>query len=196
MSPLLLGVEEEGQSRVSSPSVECISHNGLGIRERNYLGLSDFCSVDSSGVPDDNGNNLNLKATELRLGLPGSQSPERETEHCFLNSGKLDEKTLFPLLPSKDGICSSSQRSVVTGNKRGFSEVKGTIYTEKKWVGSGAVPDSQFLQPVSHGKYSVAQASVKKDGPANEIQEQPCTSNGTKVNRTDISNNSSAPTAK
>ncbi|XP_052478665.1 auxin-responsive protein IAA9 isoform X1 [Gossypium raimondii] len=195
MSPLLLGVEEEGQTRVSSPSVECISQNGLGIREWNYLGLSDFCSVDSSGVPDDNGNNLNLKATELRLGLPGSQSPERETELCFLNSGKLDEKTLFPLLPSKDGICSSSQKSVVTGNKRGFSEVKGTIYTEKKWMGSGAVPDSQYLQPVSHGKYSVAQASVKKDGPANEIQEQPCTSNGTKVNRTDISNNSSAPTA-
>ncbi|KAK4774024.1 hypothetical protein SAY87_029043 [Trapa incisa] len=50
---------------------------------------------------------LNLKATELSLGLPGSQSPKRE----------LDERPLFPLLPSMDVI-----KSVISGNKRGFSD--------------------------------------------------------------------------
>ncbi|KAL4289779.1 hypothetical protein GQ457_14G003290 [Hibiscus cannabinus] len=206
MSPPLLGVEE-GQSNVSSPAVDCIPETGLGMKEWNYLGVSDFSSVDSSDVmslSEDNKSNLNLKATELRLGLPGSQSPERVTELRLLSSGKVDEKTLFPLLPSKDGICLSSQKSVVTGNKRGFSdtmdgfsEVKSTMYTEKNWMFHGAGSDSQSPQPPSHGKYSVAQASVKKDGPANAIQDRPCATNGTNLNRTGISNNSSnAPAAK
>ncbi|KAK8556732.1 hypothetical protein V6N12_003127 [Hibiscus sabdariffa] len=207
MSPPLLGVEEEGQSSVSSPAVDCIPQNGLGIKEWNYLGLSDFSSVDSSGVTsssEDSKNNMNLKATELRLGLPGSQSPERKTELCLLNSGKLDEKALFPLLPSKDGSCLPLQKSVVTGNKRGlsdimdgFSEMKGTMYTEKNWMFHGAGMDSQSQQPLSHAKYSVPQASVEKDGPANAIQEQPCATNGANLNRTGISNNSrSAPAVK
>lgn len=130
MTPPLLGGEEEGQSNASlvasSPSIDCISsQNGLGLKERNYLGLSDCSSVDSSTVSslsEESKNNMNFKATELRLGLPGSQSPERETELCLLGSGKLDEKPLFPLLPSKDGIYSSSQKNVVLGNKRGFSD--------------------------------------------------------------------------
>ncbi|XWS41696.1 hypothetical protein CRYUN_Cryun17cG0104900 [Craigia yunnanensis] len=221
MSPPLLGVEEEGQSNVSSPSVDCISQNGLGLKERNYLGLSDCSSVDSSGVsslPEDNKNNLNLKATELRLGLPGSQSPKRETELSLLNSGKLDEKPLFPLLPSKDGICSSLQKSVVSGNKRGFSdtmdgfsEVKGSVFSEKKWMFHGAGSDSESPQPLGHGKYpgnsgvnvmlsarsSGAQASAKKDGPPNVLQEQPRATNGTNLKQTGICNNNrSAPAAK
>ncbi|OMP06546.1 AUX/IAA protein [Corchorus capsularis] len=220
MSPPLLGVEEEGQSNISSPSVDCISQNGLGLKERNYLGLSDCSSVDSSGVslPEENKSKLNLKATELRLGLPGSQSPEREPELCLLNSGKLDEKPLFPLLPSKDGICSSSQKSVVSGNKRGFSdtmdgfsEVKGSVYGEKNWMFHGANSDSESPQAVGHGKYpgnsgvnvmlsarpSVAQASVKKDGPPNALQERPHATTGTNLKQTGISNNnSSAPAAK
>lgn len=143
MSPPLLGGEEEGQSNVSlvasSPSIDCVSQNGSGLKERNYLGLSDCSSVDSSTVSslsEENKNNLNFKATELRLGLPGSQSPEREPELCLLSSGKLDEKPLFPLLPSKDGICLSTQKNLVLGNKRGFSdtmdgfsEVKTSLYT-------------------------------------------------------------------
>ncbi|XVF59155.1 hypothetical protein PTKIN_Ptkin07bG0253200 [Pterospermum kingtungense] len=194
MSPPLLGVEEE-------------QHN--------------CSSVDSSGVsslPEDNKNNLNLKATELRLGLPGSQSPKRETELCLLNSGKLDEKALFPLLPSKDGIISSSQKNVVTGNKRGFSdtmdefsEVKGFVYTEKNWMFHVAASDSESPQAVAHGKIpgnsginvmlssrsSGAQASTKNDGPANVLQEQSRAANGTNLKQTGISNNNSnAPAAK
>ena len=35
---------------------------------------------------------LNLKATELRFGLSGSQSPKRNLELCLLSSAQLDEK--------------------------------------------------------------------------------------------------------
>ncbi|KAE8704831.1 Auxin-responsive protein IAA9 [Hibiscus syriacus] len=118
---------------------------------------------------------------ELRLGLPGSQSPERDADLCLLNSSKLDEKPLFPLLPSKDGICSSSQKIVVTGYKRGFcdtmdgfSPVKGSLYIEKDWMFCRAGSESQ---PVGHGnswvnvmsaRSSGVQASVKK-GSANVL---------------------------
>ncbi|KAK8717391.1 hypothetical protein V6N13_044662 [Hibiscus sabdariffa] len=208
MSPPLLGVEEEGQSDVSSPPVECISQNDLGLKERNYLGLSDCSSVNISGVssfPEGNSNNLNLKATELRLGLPGSQSPVRDADLCLLKSGKPDEKPLFPLLPSKDGICSSSQKGVVSGYKRGFSDtmdglspVKGSLYTEKDWMFCGAGSESQ---PVGLGNSGVnvmsarssgVQASVKKDGPVNAQ-----TTNVTNLKQTGNSNlNISAPAAK
>lgn len=224
MSPPLLGVEE-GQSNVSlvasSPSVDCISQNRSGLKERNYLGLSDCSSVDSSAVsslPEDNKNNLNLKATELRLGLPGSQSPEREPDLCLLGSGKVDEKPLFPLLPLKDGVCSSSHKSVVSGNKRGFSdtmdefsEVKGSAYTEKNWMFHATGSDSESPQSVGQGKYpnnsainvmlssrnSGTQPAIKKDVPQNMLQERPRIPNGSNLNQTGASNNSSsAPAAK
>jgi auxin-responsive protein IAA len=124
MSPVAVVTEEEGRNKLvsaSSPSLDCFSQNGVvDLKERNYLGLSDCSSVDScdSTLPslcDEKKVNLNLKATELRLGLPGSQSPERDLDFY---STKLDEKPLFPLLPAKDGI----QKTVVSGNKRGFAD--------------------------------------------------------------------------
>ena len=146
MSPPMLVAEDNGQgnnSTMVSSSVDCITQNETGLQERNYLGLSDCSSVDSSTGPtlsDGKKENLNFKATELTLGLPGSQSPERDSELYISSSAKLDEKPLFPLLPSKDGICSSSQKIVVSGNKRGFSdamdeftEVKSSPYDEGNW---------------------------------------------------------------
>lgn len=133
MSPAVVVTEEEGRSKLStvasasSQSLDCFSQNGAELKERNYLGLSDCSSVDSCGstVPSlcgEKKGNLNLKATELRLGLPGSQSPERDLNFYSLTSTKLDEKPLFPLLPTKDGICSLSPKTVVSGNKRGFAD--------------------------------------------------------------------------
>ncbi|CAN6863193.1 unnamed protein product [Brassica oleracea] len=121
--------EEELQSNVSvassSPTSNCISKGG-GLKVHNYFGLSDSSSVESStlsrNVEDDKAT-ISLKATELTLGLPGSQSPARETE--------LDEKPFFPLLPTKDEIFSSSHKNIGSGNKRGFSD---TMYTEKNWM--------------------------------------------------------------
>ncbi|KAI3451857.1 hypothetical protein Pfo_008522 [Paulownia fortunei] len=205
MSPPLLGVEGQSQCNVSlmasSSSADCISQNGLGLKERNYLGLSDCSSVDSSAVssvPEENKNNLNLKATELRLGLPGSQSPERDSEFSLLSSVKLDEKQLFPLAPSKDGICSFSQKTVVSGNKRGFadtvdgfSESKSTIFTEGNWIFNAAGSDSgqqKLAGNVLSNRSSGTQSAIKTEVPAKASQE--CN------NKKNVSNTNSAPAAK
>lgn len=122
MSTLRLSVEEGTQGDVSmaadSPLMNCVSNDNFSLKEHNYLALSDCSSVDSSPISsslEDNKSCLNLKATELRLGLPGYQSPERDT--------KFEEIPLFPLLPLKDRINAPAQKAVVSGNKRGFSNM-------------------------------------------------------------------------
>lgn len=148
MSPPLLGVGEEDQSNVtllaSPASIDSLCRNSSELKERNYMGLSDCSSVDSSGVSmvsDENKSSLNLKATELRLGLPGCQSPERDPERRLLSSAQLDEKPLFPLHPLNDGQYPSSQKTVGSGSKRGFSDamdgftkVKITTFIERIWI--------------------------------------------------------------
>lgn len=127
MSPPLPSVgEEECQSNVtllaSSSSLESVCQNAE-LKERNYMGLADCPSEDSSVIPaviEGCKITLNLKATELRLGLPGSQSPERDADFCAISSAKLDEKPFFPLHPLNDDY--SSQKIVVSGNKRGFAD--------------------------------------------------------------------------
>ena len=125
MSPPLLGVgEDEGQSNVSALA-SSTSMESVELKERNYMGLSDSPSVDCSvvsTVSDESKRSLNLKATELRLGLPGSQSPERDLKPRQ-SSTQLDEKLLFPLHPSNDVHHNQlSLKIVVSGNKRGFSD--------------------------------------------------------------------------
>lgn len=223
MSPPLLSVEGLGQGNVSlmasQVTVDSLSPASLEFKERNYLGLSDCSSVDSSpasNISKENKSNLNLKATELRLGLPGSQSPERGSELNLLSTGKLDEKTLFPLAPSKDGICTSSQKNVVSGNKRvfsdtmdGFSEIKGPSYTEGNWMFNMRT-DSESPQHVGLAKFSgsaninvmlssgsaVTHAALVKEVPkkALEAGHHLKTANANKVNGSN--NNTSAPAAK
>ncbi|XP_010683059.2 auxin-responsive protein IAA9 isoform X1 [Beta vulgaris subsp. vulgaris] len=153
MSPPLLGLEGGGQSNDHSlvPSPTCAES---GLKELNYFGLSDCSSVDSSNVSslsEENKDslNLNFKATELRLGLPGSQSPERDSDLCLLSASKLDEKPLFPLTPLKDGISSSSQKAAVSGSKRGFSD------TEAKWTFKSTGLDSDAPKPGAQGKLPI-----------------------------------------
>ncbi|KAK3012607.1 hypothetical protein RJ639_009607 [Escallonia herrerae] len=227
MSPPLMGVEGGGQGNVSlmasSASMDSISQKGLGLKERNYLGLSDCSSVDSSTVSslsEENKINLNLKATELRLGLPGSQSPERDPEPNLLSSGKLDEKLLFPLIPSKDGICSSVQKAVVSGNKRGYSdtigglpEMKGSMFSEGNWMFNAAVTDSETQKSAGQAKFSGnagmnvmlpsglsgTQPTTVKDGPTKASQERAHATNGTSHNHNKVNgsnNNTSPPAAK
>ncbi|MCD7445790.1 auxin-responsive protein [Datura stramonium] len=184
MPPPLLGDgEEEGQSNVailaSSASVESICHKGWEIKERNYMELSDCSSVDSSTVSTSNDNSgcgLNLKATELRLGLPGSQSPERNTEPCPLVSIKLDERLLFSLRPAKDNDFSVSQKTVVTGNKRVFSDAMDG-FPEGKFV-----PNSG---PKVGSRKDTSGAQPPKDEATtqNAVQERPCAVNESSLNR-------------
>lgn len=76
------------------------------LQEHDYIGLSDVSSKEKS---ENNGRNiskgLNLKATELRLGLPGSESPDRENGNC------VEDMNVYGL----KGLVSS-------GAKRGFSD--------------------------------------------------------------------------
>lgn len=148
MSPPILGVEGGGQSN-DLPLVPSPACAESVLKEHNYFGLSDCSSVDSSNVSslsEDNKGCLNFKATELRLGLPGSQSPERDSNLCQLSASKLDEKPLFPLTPLKEGISSSSQKSAVSGSKRGFSD------TEANWTFKSQGQVSDAPKPGAQGK--------------------------------------------
>lgn len=103
----------------------------MPFQEHDYIGLSEVPAMKSSeknnGLPlgDNEKKNtakvLNLKATELRLGLPGSESPERETAH-----GGED----------KNGYQLGVLKGLVSGAKRGFSDtINGG---SGKWVYSGS----------------------------------------------------------
>ncbi|KAM7520330.1 hypothetical protein LguiB_019292 [Lonicera macranthoides] len=203
MSPPLLGVEGGGQGNVSllvsSSSMDSISQTE--IKERNYLGLSDCSSLGSSTSILENKNNLNLKATELRLGLPGSQSPVRDPEFSQPSSGKLDEKPFFPLVPSKDGVCSLQQKTIVQSNKRGFAdtidEMKSSLFTEGNWMFNSTGSESEVPKYVGQGKLSDSTGiNAMKEGTSKGSKELPHAANGTGLNKMIGSNNGIAPAAK
>ncbi|NP_001268170.1 Aux/IAA protein [Vitis vinifera] len=205
MSPPLLGVgEEEGQSNVtilaSSASMESVCQISSGLKERNYMGLSECSSVDSSAISTDSDGNkssLNLKATELRLGLPGSLSPGREPELCLLSSTKLDEKPLFPLHPSKDLTYTSSQKTVVSGNKRGFADAMNG-FSEGKFLANSEVNVMLSPRPSPNKENLGSQpAKMKEMASPKIVQERPRATNETPPNHTGTGNNSSsAPATK
>ncbi|KAI4347097.1 hypothetical protein L6164_007946 [Bauhinia variegata] len=88
--------------------------------EHNYIGLAEVTSTESSDKFSErsNGLKLNLSATELRLGLPGYESLERDTS--------VEDKNEYPL---------GMLESLASGAKRGFSDaVDGG---SGKWVLSG-----------------------------------------------------------
>ncbi|KAA8540389.1 hypothetical protein F0562_024692 [Nyssa sinensis] len=103
--------------------------------EHDYIGLSETSSMErssdqissssSSNVPTENEKDsaLNLKETELRLGLPGSESPERKAGLGMSLFGKdLEDKT--------NGYSLSPLKNYVSGAKRGFSDA---IDVSSKW---------------------------------------------------------------
>ncbi|CAM8997042.1 unnamed protein product [Rhodiola kirilowii] len=200
MSPPLLGVEGGGGGHLSlvppPPLIDRTTQNAVDLMERNYLGLTDCSSVDGSDNPrllGTNKSNLNLKATELRLGLPGSQSPEREQDYCF-NSCKLDEKQLFPLLPSKEGICSSPHKTVFSGSKRGFSDAM-----EGNWVFPGSGSKTDIQQSVTP-KFAVNSTinlmmPAKVSQPATPMAPKGLQEKTGAVNQIAASDNSSNPSA-
>lgn len=215
MSPPLLGVEEEGgQSNVtllgssgSGSTMESVCQNSAELKERNYMGLSDCSSVDSSvasPLPEGKKASLNLKATELRLGLPGSRSPERNPELCLLSS-QLDEKPLFPLHPSSDGHCSASQKTVVSGNKRGFSDAMDG-FSEGKFLSNSKV--DVLLSPRPSANLGLKPGSVlenlgtqptkaKEITNQKAVQDRPLAANETRPNpNASANNNNGAPATK
>ncbi|KAI4337565.1 hypothetical protein L6164_015963 [Bauhinia variegata] len=208
--PPLLGIgEEEGQSNVtllaSSTSMESVCRNNPELKERNYMGLSDCSSVDSSfpSLSDENKSNLNLKATELRLGLPGFQSPERNSDICLRNSTKLDERPLFPLHPSTDDHHSSSKTAIL-GNKRGFSDAMSG-FSEGKFLVDSEVNTILSPRPTPNvglkagsilENLGTQQVKAKEVPPAKVADERP-QANETRPNlHGSATTNSSAPATK
>ncbi|KAK9054172.1 hypothetical protein SSX86_025249 [Deinandra increscens subsp. villosa] len=203
MTSPLLDVEGGGQGNESlmnsASTMESVFQMNPGLTERNYLGLSDCSSVDSSavsGISEVKRNNLNLKATELRLGLPGSQSPGRDSDIDLASSTCLDEKLLFPLLPSKDGICSGPQKIVVSGNKRGFSDT----VDEGNWMFGSSMVNSDASKSLVQGKFtsnasvngkisSGTQPAMIKDATSKMVpQEQAHATYGASLNKVNASN--------
>ncbi|KAK7314442.1 hypothetical protein VNO77_32966 [Canavalia gladiata] len=77
--------------------------------EQGYVGLGEVPAMEGCDkVCERSGNGLNLKATELRLGLPGCESPERDG-----GGVSVEEKSVHPL---------GMLKSLVSGAKRGFSD--------------------------------------------------------------------------
>ncbi|XP_024026673.1 auxin-responsive protein IAA9 isoform X1 [Morus notabilis] len=204
MSPPLHGVgEDEGQSNVtvltSSPSMES------ELKERNYMGLSDCSSGDCSVVSpasDESKRTLNLKATELRLGLPGSQSPERDPGPRQ-SSAQLDEKKLFPLHPSNDVHYNHSLKTVVSGNKRGFSDAMNG-FSEGKYMTNADVNLVLSPRPISNMGLKTGSAldnigtqpsKVKDSAPPKIPQERPRAANESRSTQNG-SANSNAPASK
>lgn len=107
--------------------------------EHDYIGLAETSSMERnsekisssssssilSNIEDKTTNNpsLNLKETELRLGLPGSRSPERKLS-LFGKDLETNDKS--------NGFVGSPLKNLVSGAKRGFSDaIDGS---NGKWV--------------------------------------------------------------
>ncbi|KEH28135.1 auxin response factor [Medicago truncatula] len=165
MSLPRLGIgDEESKSNVTLLE-KSLHLNGSKPKEFNYMGLpSSNCSSVDSSVPkiqsfkDETKSNLNLKATELRLGLPGSLSPERDSsDFCLRSSKQFDEKPLFPLHPQKDDHLFESKPAVL-GNKRGFSDAMN-VFSEGKLK-----PSSKMLENVAGQKVKADEIATVKIG--------------------------------
>ncbi|XP_023546196.1 auxin-responsive protein IAA8-like isoform X2 [Cucurbita pepo subsp. pepo] len=200
MSPPLLNVEEGEESRsnvtlLASPSsMESVSQNNLGFEERNYMGLSVSSSEEScmtATKPNGNNHLLNLKATELRLGIPGSESPERDPDISFRSSSQLDEKTLFPLHPSGDGRYSSPHKAVVSGNKRGFSDAMNE-FSEGKYNANIGLKAGSLLENLGSEMGKLKEATTQK-----AVQERSLENSETRPSQSEAANNNtSAPVSK
>nr|QGH84094.1 auxin-responsive protein IAA17 [Lilium regale] len=110
--------------------------------EHDYIGLS-AADGGTAGRPS-----LNLKATELRLGPPGSESPDR-------GDTKKPLGLTLDLLPAKPGF--------VSGAKRGFSDASGA-WAFAAGVGSDAeaAKGAAGGAPVKEGVAAVAAELEKK----------------------------------
>ncbi|XP_057967474.1 auxin-responsive protein IAA27-like [Malania oleifera] len=118
--------------------------------EHNYIGLSEVSSVEISEKmcslseeKNQRSNGLNLKATELRLGLPGSESPERND-----GLGGALCKGLV-VVEDKSGYPLGVVKNLVSGAKRGFSDAIDN--GSGKWVFSGGGGGSEVDLPKGGG---------------------------------------------
>ncbi|OVA20300.1 AUX/IAA protein [Macleaya cordata] len=108
--------------------------------QHDYIGLS--VGVPSMETSENNNAFNNLKETELRLGLPGSESPERKSgvgvSSVLVGRVMEDNNNEYPLGFMKNFVSGS--------NKRGFLD---SINGSGKWVSShGSGSEFDFGKPV------------------------------------------------
>lgn len=119
------------------------------VAEHDYIGFTELPSMEASDKTKtrDESAGLNLKATELRLGLPGSESPERGD----------------PLFLSLKSCCSMS------GAKRVFSDA---INGSGKWVFSSGSTDADAVPSGPGGATVKDGKATQLAKPASSVQEK------------------------
>lgn len=135
--------------------------------EHDYIGLSETptTEISSENMSETKKNHvLNLKETELRLGLPGSVSPERKAGNVVPLFGKVLEDTKL-----------GSFKNFASGAKRGFSDA---IHGSGKWAFSTKAASEVDLAKASAKEASVYTNTLKpveenKRSPQNEIAAAP-----------------------
>lgn len=189
---------EECLSKVPPPGSSTIAddssqNNPGGLKEHDYIGLSEVSSSIESSVVSCDGeeNNMNLKETELRLGLPGSLSPARDSSELNLLSPltirtEVEEKNLFPVEKqqhsTKDGVAEEkngqdkyniqpsgmgrnmmtvSPKNIVTGSKRGFSEAMESRNCFPDSRNNGFSAEGKWVFPAQVGGVIVAGSEVE-----------------------------------
>lgn len=121
--------------------------------EHDYIGLSETPTTKISSENNKNNHVLNLKETELRLGLPGSVSPERRAGNVVPLFGKVLEDTKV-----------GSFKNFGSGAKRGFSDA---IHGTEKWALS-----TNAASEVDLAKASVKEASTLRSVEKNKSSPQ------------------------
>ncbi|OIT34174.1 PREDICTED: auxin-responsive protein IAA27-like [Nicotiana attenuata] len=148
--------------------------------EHDYIGLSSSSSSSSSTDCEEleKSNVLKLKETELRLGLPGSWSPERKAENGVSLFGKdLEDKNTI-VAPLK---------IFVSGAKRGFSD---TIDSSRKDKAVGPQPTKSFEEKKStpahgNGVSHASKAQVVGWPPIRSFRKNTLATNSSKNNETE-----------
>ncbi|KAL5575190.1 hypothetical protein UlMin_016889 [Ulmus minor] len=177
-----------------------LEHDYIGLTESSSVmdrspdKISSSSSTALSTTEDEKSSAYNFKETELRLGLPGTQSPERKPCSGVSLFGKdLEEK--------QNGYSPNVTKSAEAGVKRGFSDaIDGS---SGKWVfsvGNGSEADlgkgAVLFSPrggnggkprggLETGQQCLASASSMKEVPKSVQEKKP-----------QVSEHSSAPAAK
>lgn len=148
-------------------------------QEHDYIGLSEPLPVEkssdkittvsssssSSNIASEiqKNNGFNLRGTELRLGLPGSESPERKAGCAISLFGK-DLKDEI-----NGGFC---HKPLVSGAKRGFSDA---INGAGKWglsVNAGSEPNLGKNAASNSNNTSKSSLPVKEITPAKPLEDK------------------------
>ncbi|KAI9109461.1 hypothetical protein K1719_019515 [Acacia pycnantha] len=122
------------------------------LLEHDYIGLAEKPSMEISAKSSHL--NLNLKETELRLGLPGSESPERKPTNIISLFGKDLQNT-------------NALKNLVAGSKRGFSD--GTI-VDFEGKRNNAHKASQSAKPKQDKKPEVSETNEHASHPSSKAQ--------------------------